>query len=443
MEFSKDKLDLRNFFPFSTIAALIGTSLVASFICSYFLCIVVSVFTHISMDASYFVCFAILFILFLIYMIYDEICKDLTREINIQGNNIETAFTKLKADEAAFNKNMEMKANAFNIRKEEDLKMLNDLRVEKSKGFPSLAKAYSDYYALLDKKAEDQLLYKKHPAVGGAAKVKEEAARRRKAEYSSRIMTSKMEYLLQLFPYLEEYLDLEDEADDEIVIDNAYSEEERQDPVTWYMSREEWLKLPSYERNDKALKRYWSKKHRSSEIGRMYERYIGYLFEKDGCDVEYTGIEQGFEDLGRDLIATNRKTNAVSVIQCKYWAKYKKIRVAHINQLFGTVTQYKMKNANINVIPSFFTTTELDETAREFSRYLGIQVKESFLMDKNYPCIKCNISIRNGEKIYHLPFDQQYDNTKIIEEQSERYVSTCKEAEDLGFRRAFRWHPER
>jgi hypothetical protein len=28
--------------------------------------------------------------------------------------------------------------------------------------------------------------------------------------------------------------------------------------------------------------------------------------------------------------------------------------------------------------------------------------------------IKCNISKRSGEKIYHLPFDQQYDKVKIV-----------------------------
>ena len=47
--------------------------------------------------------------------------------------------------------------------------------------------------------------------------------------------------------------------------------------------------------------------------------------------------------------------------------------------------------------------------------------------------------MRNGEKIYHLPFDQQYDRTLIKEEKNECYLETVKEAEALGFRRAFRW----
>ena len=57
---------------------------------------------------------------------------------------------------------------------------------------------------------------------------------------------------------------------------------------------------------------------------------------------------------------------------------------------------------------------------------------------RRYPIIKCNVSLRDGEKIYHLPFDQQYDRT-LIEYKDECYVETVAEAEALGFRRAFRW----
>ena len=46
---------------------------------------------------------------------------------------------------------------------------------------------------------------------------------------------------------------------------------------------------------------------------------------------------------------------------------------------------------------------------------------------------------RTGEKIFHLPFDQQYDSVLIEEERLERYVETVAEAESLGFRHAYRW----
>ena len=73
--------------------------------------------------------------------------------------------------------------------------------------------------------------------------------------------------------------------------------------------------------------------------------------------------------------------------------------------------------------------------------YLGINFVEHFEAG-DYPCIKCNIGHNQyGEqtKIYHLPFDQQYDSTKI-QDQGEFYAMTVQEAETAGFRRAFEWH---
>ena len=53
--------------------------------------------------------------------------------------------------------------------------------------------------------------------------------------------------------------------------------------------------------------------------------------------------------------------------------------------------------------------------------------------------IKCNINPASNTKIYHLPFDQQYDKIKVGDQEGELYALTVKEAEKLGFRRAFRW----
>lgn len=49
--------------------------------------------------------------------------------------------------------------------------------------------------------------------------------------------------------------------------------------------------------------------------------------------------------------------------------------------------------------------------------------------------IKCNVN--QGNKIYHLPFDQQYDRTQICKP-GEFYAYTVKEAVTAGFRRAYR-----
>lgn len=90
----------------------------------------------------------------------------------------------------------------------------------------------------------------------------------------------------------------------------------------------------------------------------------------------------------------------------------------------------------------FYTTTQLSPLARKIANTLDIELFENFKFDRKYPCIKCNISTQNDEKIYHLPFDQKYDETKI-DRKGEMYCSTVNEAEEAGFRRAFRWQGEK
>ena len=110
--------------------------------------------------------------------------------------------------------------------------------------------------------------------------------------------------------------------------------------------------------------------------------------------------------------------------------------------LSGTVFQYKDENPDKKVQAIFYTSTQLSDLARRFAKELKIDLKENFKMNKEYAAIKCNISRVDGEKIYHLPFDQQYDKVKIEKHFGEFYCLTVKEAENKGFRRAFRWHGE-
>lgn len=149
----------------------------------------------------------------------------------------------------------------------------------------------------------------------------------------------------------------------------------------------------------------------------------------------------GFEDLGRDLIC--KKENAVEIIQAKNWASHKTIHEKHLYQLYATKTHYCLsKNLNReqeqNVKAVFATTTDLSDMAKEVAEYLKISVQQ-IPLKKDYPMIKCNINPTNKTKIYHLPFDQQYDKIKVGDQQGECYLQTVAEAEKKGFRRAFRW----
>jgi DUF2075 family protein len=282
------------------------------------------------------------------------------------------------------------------------------------------------------------LKYKSVPAVQASKVVSELNKKRRQALAEKKVLEYLVQYYESIAPFL---LDLKEEVEDITDEDRRvlaeYTPEEREDEVTNYLTKEEYRKLPTVEKNQIALERYWKRPKSKWHVGKMYERYVGYLYESKGYSVEYVGIFKGLEDLGRDIIA--KKNNAIIVVQCKNWSRFRTIYEKHIFQFFGTVFQFRDSNPGKDVKAVFATTTELSDLARRFAKELKIELLENFKMDKSYPCIKCNISRVNGEKIYHLPFDQQYDTAKIIPKTGEMYVATVKEAEAAGFRRAHRW----
>jgi len=311
---------------------------------------------------------------------------------------------------------------------------------EKTEGFPWLAQAYADYLHLEDLVRARHLEYKPHPARKAAEQVREVASERRVTEKLYRVLKYKLEYYENLFPWL---IDFTGEDIDDLIRQIIERKgkgggelQELDDPVKRWLTQSEYSKLPTVERNQRALDRYWKKPKTRWEIGRDYERYIGYLYESRGYAVYYQGIVEGLADLGRDLICV--KDNSVEVVQCKHWSQEKQIHEKHIFQLLGTSMAYRIDHPGVRVTPWFVTSTTLSERARQFARVLDIRWTENHPLG-HYPCIKCNVSRRDGARIYHLPFDQQYDRTLVEEERNERYVDTVKEAEDLGFRRAFRW----
>lgn len=52
--------------------------------------------------------------------------------------------------------------------------------------------------------------------------------------------------------------------------------------------------------------------------------------------------------------------------------------------------------------------------------------------------IKGNISINSGERIYHVPGQKYYSETRIRLEYGERWFCTEQEARNAGWRRAYR-----
>ena len=245
-------------------------------------------------------------------------------------------------------------------------------------------------------------------------------------------------YLLSLFPALADVV--ETEFSQLPVLD--ISDLTNRDNVKDYLSKEEWATLSTCERNQLALDRYVQAHQKTKwQIGRDYELFVGYSFEQKGYTVDYFGSYMGLEDLGRDLIA--KKDNLTLIIQCKYWSSHKTIHEKHIMQLYGTVVSYCLEN-NIDeslVKGVLITNIELSETAKKIAKHLKIEFFELFEMG-NFPRIKCGQnrdSYGIETRIYHLPFDQQYDSVKITKK-GEFLAFTVAEAERAGFRRAFKWH---
>lgn len=246
-----------------------------------------------------------------------------------------------------------------------------------------------------------------------------------------------LEYLLGLYPQLQDVLDVEYKDLD--IPQGKLPSEDEHDTVRDYLSREEYAKLTESERNQLALDRYIESRKKSKwQVGRDYELYIGYLCEKRHCRVEYTGSTMKLEDLGRDLIVS-APLNKTYIIQCKYWSKTKTIHEKHIAQLFGTLTEYNITH-NTNAEAVFVTSTALSDMAHRFAEKLNIKVYENVPLG-DFPRIKCNIN-RSAEDgvtyIYHLPIDFSYDVTKI-ENAGEFMAFTVKEAEQAGFRRSYKW----
>lgn len=373
-------------------------------------------------------------------------------------NSIKEHELKVEQDKAELESLQKKRLDEYSLRLKQGREALEKLAKEKSMGFPWLADAYTEYFSLQDLKREEHLKNKKHPAPSASEIVREIRNEKKLLLRENKITSYKINYYEKLFPWLADLIATDENDEIPVRIDVKNTDEDKEDRVKDFLTPEEYGKLPSVEKNQRALDRYLESRKKSKwDIGRDYEMYVGYLYEQKGYVIEYKGIIDGFDDLGRDIIAA--KDSEVCIIQCKHWAQYRKIHEKHIFQLFGTTMEYWIKNfsnnerqksfeefANFNFLkenklrPIFFTSANLSDKARKMAGALSVEIIENHPIG-DFPRIKCNINYDEfgyKTKIYHLPMDQQYDRTIIEERKGEFHVFTVKEAEDAGFRRAFK-----
>ncbi len=290
-------------------------------------------------------------------------------------------------------------------------------------------------------KAAFELRYKQNPAYTTADKIESEL----KQEYIKwrklyEELYAKYQFLCETFPDLKLYVDDEKSLLKLSELNSVSDLQESTDKGANYLSREEWLQLTQTQRNQLALDRYIKSNKDNSTIGWEYEMSVDYYLRTAGFTTIPHGILHGLHDLGRDIIAWKEKDgvmlSSIYVIQCKLRSRGSFIHENTICQVYGTAIAYELENPNTQVIPTICTNVPLSETAQKFATKLHIFCL--FVPMQEFPRIKCNIN--NGEKIYHLPFDQQYWHTQIKND-GEFYAWTVEDAERKGFRRAMRHNP--
>ncbi len=359
-----------------------------------------------------------------------ENCSELERKIKEQEQTIQ----KIKKDAEEILRSEQRKSSEIiqEVCFERDTAISG--MEDTAQSSPWLAGKIADIVALIDGEIERDLRLKKRPAIKAAEQVKEISQEKRELVRKYKEMEYQLQFYEGLFPWLEEFKTLPGPEAAAYVqgTDTDY------DYVRNWLSPEEYTKLSTAEKNQLALDRYMKRKKSDWDVGIEYERYVGSLYERSGYRVTYNGATQGLSDMGRDIIAV--KEDATRVIQCKRWAKEKEIHEKHIFQLYGTTVLMRLEKGT-RCVGVFVTTARLSPIAKKCAEFLGIKYTEEFAY-KDYPMIKCNVS-KTGEKIYHLPFDQQYDRVQISGKDGAMFAWTVEEAEKNGFRRAHRWIPEK
>ena len=366
----------------------------------------------------------------------------LENKITNLGNDIKEMEAKYKqsiaTNKATYIKKEELlksKSQEINETKAYVEKIIN----ESSQSYPWLSNIYSELFYSIDKEIAKDLRNKKRPAIKASDSVARVAKEKKLILANNKMLEHQILYWETIFPWLEEFK----EVNPYDAYDNIIASENEQDHTNDYsllkkwLSPEEYNKLSNTEKFQLALDRYQNRNKSDWDIGIEFERYIGYQYEIKGYSVKYYGAIMGLEDMGRDLIVDTGSESLI--IQCKRWSKSKTLHEKHIFQLYGSIVTESIQNPNKKYRGIFITTTILSELAKKCAKTLGIDVIENAKFE-GYPLIKCNIS-KNGEKIYHLPFDQQYDRVQITPSTGEFYAYTVKEAENKGFRRAYRWNP--
>lgn len=291
---------------------------------------------------------------------------------------------------------------------------------------------------------EKALIRKERPAIAAAEAISVANARARESRREYEIVRNRLDLYERSAPWLVDLCDytiaevLEGIREESADL-NSEEQEIFKKSVRQFMPEKEWMSLSESDRLQRALDIYSDPRRCKTpwQAGREYERFVGWVEEEKGYRVTYRGALEGWADWGIDLICENAVE--VVLIQCKHLSRTKGIPVREntVAQTFGAAKLWGLLNPSPRTCRSVICTSyELSCDAQLFAKHLGVEARIG-VVPKDYPRIKLNPESRTGEKIFHLPFDQQYDRLQGADR-----VWTVKEAIERGFRHAYRWTGE-
>ena len=170
------------------------------------------------------------------------------------------------------------------------------------------------------------------------------------------------------------------------------------------------------------------------DYGRQYERYIGYLFEREGYRVTYRGLRAGLKDGGIDLVA--RLPRQIRLVQCKRWQQ--PVSADVLSRLQGAKERFvweerqgKSPNSRTGIVAVLITSGVVEPDAKKLANHLGIVLMERIAY-QSYPAIKAKRILPNGGK-FLLPFTSGYDRLTMDVRKGDRFFATVREAVAHGF----------
>lgn len=178
----------------------------------------------------------------------NELKIDLNERIESQTKEIESHY---KNEALRINKQYMTIINKNNMD-------LENILSDHKKAVPHLAALMSDYLVYDYKNSEEILRIKSRPAFRKAKDIKELRLKTQHIIEEYKVIEYQFKYLLQVFPAIEDFLDIEYENFNKDFDINNY------DPIRNFISKEEWLHLSEDGKNQLALDNYMLQRNKSN-----------------------------------------------------------------------------------------------------------------------------------------------------------------------------------